>query len=130
MYQHREELIHEFWGIFGLDGNEGDTVLFGKHPNVPGSKIEWIILKDKEDRKLLFAKKSVTKSAFHDSDSNVTWESCRLRKWLNSEFKNNVFDKVEESLLTEVSVNVQLNPGSKVEQEKIVKDKLLSVAEV
>ncbi len=69
----------------------GDTVTFGKENR------EWIVL-DKEDEKaLLLTKESVGERAYHVEWTDITWEDCTLREWLNEEFYHDSFTEAEKN---------------------------------
>ena len=98
--------------------------------------IEWIVLDiDWKERKLLIISKyGLDAQAYNTEYAFVTWETCTLRKWLNNDFYNKAFSKIEQSaiLSTEVdnstSQNCGVNSpfGSNNTQDKIF---LLSCAE-
>ena len=52
------------------------------------SGISWRILDISEDKVLLLSDKIIEKKAYHDSDTDIEWENCTLRKYLNGEFYN------------------------------------------
>ena len=57
-----------------------DSIKFGGH--------DWIILEIRDGKTLLLSEKILERRAYHNSQANVAWEQCTLRKYLNSEFYN------------------------------------------
>lgn len=115
----------------------GDTVYFGSYEqdNNTGNDdeaIEWVVLDKRNGSALLMSKYALDSRPYHSSSSNVTWEKCSLRQWLNGSFLNSAFSSDEQSyiLTTDVSADKnpdfpKINPGSST-QDKIY---ILSVNE-
>ena len=91
--------------------NVGDVIAFGTYEqdndveNGP-EPIEWIVLDYDETgrRALLLSRYGLDVKQYHESWTNVTWEKCTLRTWLNNDFFSSAFSTDERSmiLLTEV----------------------------
>lgn len=47
---------------------------------------------------------------YHNEDTDITWENCSLRKWLNEDFYNTAFSNKEKNIIS--SVNLE-NPANK-----------------
>ena len=62
----------------------GETVKFGQ--------FEWYIIEKTDDRCTLLCKDIVANRAYNDQWTNIAWESCTLRKWLNGVFYNGFTD--------------------------------------
>lgn len=112
-----------------------DTITFGEY-NQSGlyekEAIEWIVL-DKQDNKYLLLSKYILSSRdYHDTDEDVTWETCALRKWLNTTFLNTAFNKNEQNkiITTDVKNNNNLDCGTKGGSNTSDKVFLLSVEEI
>lgn len=83
-------------GEYEQDGNEDN----GKEP------IEWIVLKQDDDRMLVVSKYCLDYLKYPDDwTSNISWETCSLRNHLNSNFYKHSFsaDEQQRILLTENS---------------------------
>ena len=88
----------------------GSIVSFGTYPQEIGgtdkTPIEWIVLDYNEDenKALLISKYAIDMVPYHEEWANVTWETCTLRAWLNSDFIHTAFSPEEQSaiLITEV----------------------------
>lgn len=66
--------------------------------------IEWIVYACGDDFYTLISKYALDCKPYNDSDKEVTWETCSLRKWLNNDFLSTAFseDQVDEILVTDV----------------------------
>ena len=87
----------------------GDNVFIGlyEQDNKSNGKeyIEWIVL-DKKDGKLLLISKSILDcKRYNSSDTDVTWETCTLRQWLNNDFINTTFSTKELSSISTTTVS-------------------------
>lgn len=87
----------------------GDYITFGSYNQdytVANGKeaIEWLVL-DKQDGKILvISKYALDCQKFNEEMVDVTWESCSLRNWLNSEFADTAFTDGEISRIPTVTV--------------------------
>ena len=117
----------------------GAHVLFGTYPQTETgedrSPIEWMVMEvDEENHKaFLLSFRGLDSKRYHREYTNVTWETCSLRAWLNDEFLNTAFTPEEQAaiLTTEVKNDSKqcygwTTSGGKDTQDKIF---LLSYAE-
>ena len=81
-----------FFGSYEQDGNLSN----GKEP------IEWIVLKEEGDNCYLISRYILSLQLYNVEKEDVTWETCSLRKWLNNEFLNDAFTKMEQTGLLHV----------------------------
>ena len=90
----------------------GSIVTFGRYEqdgneeNGP-EEIEWIVLDVQDGKVLLLSRYGLEVKPYnteHTKHTEVTWETCTLRAWLNSDFLNKAFSAEEQSaiLTTEV----------------------------
>ena len=82
----------------------GTKHLFGSYEqdnNLSNGKepIEWIVLKEEENRKLLVSKYLLDIKEFNDEDKSITWEKCTLRSWLNRDFLDSAFSEEEQKYI-------------------------------
>lgn len=87
----------------------GDTYTFGTYEqdnNFSNGKeaIEWIVLAKEEDKLLLISDKALDCQPYNESWSDVTWETCSLRKWLNQDFLDVAFSESEKDKISTVAV--------------------------
>jgi hypothetical protein len=119
------------------DAAVGDTVLFGAYEQDNDSAdgkehIEWIVLEKEEDRLLVVSKYALDCRPYHDTNTDVSWESCSLRSWLNESFLAEAFDETEQARIPRVTVSADKNPGFDADPGSDAKDRvyLLSIQEV
>ena len=88
----------------------GNRVLFGSYEQdgdrTNGSeKIEWIVLYNEGDKSLLISKYILDRQPYNNKDMSITWENCTLRKWLNSTFFREAFNKEEQNAILSVTID-------------------------
>lgn len=122
-----EEIIHSKGYISTL--NEGKTFLFGTYGN---ESIVWRILSKEEGKILIISEKGLDAVPYNDEWTDVTWESCSLRKWLNSDFINKAFSDSEKVAILTSDVKADKNPEYDTILGNDTRDQifLLSIAEL
>ncbi len=87
---------------------KGDRVFIGTFPQTAEgtdrTPIEWVVLAVQDGKGFLMSKRGLIAMAYHTEDTDVTWEACALRAWLNNEFYRDAFSEEEKTaiLLTDV----------------------------
>ena len=111
-----------FFGIYEQDNDTSTNTEY----------IEWLVLEVKNGKALIISKYALDSKPYNESNANVTWETCTLRKWLNNEFINAAFSADEKALIPTVTVSADKNPVFNTNPGKATRDKvfLLSDAEV
>lgn len=89
-----------YLGDFEQDGNTSNGA----------EAVEWIILAKEDSRLFAISKYALDCQPYHSAESEVTWETCTLRAWLNEDFYNTTFDTVEQSLIIDTTVSADKNP--------------------
>jgi hypothetical protein len=56
----------------------------------------WRVLKREYDKILLITEDLIECRKYHEKNTNVTWETCSLRKWMNEEFIYTAFNNEED----------------------------------
>ncbi len=74
----------------------GDSLSFGKYEqdgDISNGKenIEWQVLKKEEGRVLVVSKYILDYISYNTTYTEVTWETCSIRNWLNTDFVNDTF---------------------------------------
>lgn len=87
------------------------TITFGHYPQKKSGNdktpIEWIVLKKIKNSVLVISRFGLDENSYH-SWSATTWENCKLRSWLNTEFLNTAFTPEEQTaILTTLVDNSQ-----------------------
>lgn len=94
----------------------GDVITLGEYEqdnNLSNGQepIEWTVLDKRSDGKLLVVSKYILDGRkYNDKDIDVTWETCTLRKWMNSTFLNTAFTEEEQALIPNVIIKNADNP--------------------
>ncbi len=116
----------------------GNYVEFGTYPQTASgtdsTPIEWLVLARDGNKALLISRYGLDAQPYNKKKTNVTWEECTLRTWLNGTFMNKAFTTNEQTgiLLTNVDnsssqgYSVWSTSGGNNTQDKIF---LLSYAE-
>lgn len=81
---------------------------------------------------LLISKYALDCVQYNASYSDVTWENCSLRKWLNGTFMNTAFSAEERAIIPIVTVSADKNPEYNTSPGNSTQDQifLLSIPEV
>ncbi|MBQ6734237.1 MAG: hypothetical protein IJR00_04920, partial [Lachnospiraceae bacterium] len=118
------------------DARKGDIITFGSYEQdgntANGTEpIEWEVLEMDSESVLVISKHVLDCVPYHDTDEDVTWETCTLRTWLNSSFYS-TFTAAEQSQIMESDVVNRDNeyygtPGGNNTRDKVF---CLSVDEI
>ena len=73
----------------------GDNFKFGNYHG----PIEWRVLDKTQDTLFVISEYALDTKPFDKDGKTNDWNICSLKKWLNSEFFNQVFDSEEKSLI-------------------------------
>ena len=90
----------------------GEIISFGHYPQTETGNdlapIDWLVLDVKEDRVLVISRYALDSRPYNDEQTEITWEKCSLRRWLNEEFPGLAFsaEEREDILLTNVDNSV------------------------
>ncbi len=125
------EKVESFYEIgdsiaFGTYEQDNDTTN-GKEP------IEWIVLDKCYDSSLvLMSKYALDCKPYNMESTDVTWETCTLRKWLNEDFYNAAFSAEEQTKIVPVMLENEDNPSNGTTGGNPTQDRvwLLSINEV
>lgn len=72
----------------------GEHINFGCYQ---GEEIEWRVLDVKDGNVLLLSEYGLDVQPFHETkESDINWEDCTLRQWLNDEFYESAFTDEEK----------------------------------
>ena len=71
------------------DSQVGDVVAFGRYT--------WYVTDKTDSICTLLCQGSVADKAYNDNKTDITWEKCSLRRWLNEDFYKSKFSEGEKS---------------------------------
>ncbi len=83
----------------------GDSFSFGSYEQDNDlsngkERIEWLVLDIQDGKALLVSKYALDSLRFNNERKDViTWETCSLRKWLNTEFLQEAFSPTERRMI-------------------------------
>ena len=119
------------------DASVGDVVKFGvykqdNNPSTGKEEIKWVVLAKEGDKALVISKYALDCQPYNTSDTDITWETCSLRKWLNGTFISNAFSSDEQNMIQTTTVTADMNPYYDTSPGNDTTDKvfLLSIPEV
>ncbi len=91
---------HIFLGSYEQDNN----LYNGQEP------LEWRVLSVEGNRALVISEKVLDQKYYHPKQTAVTWETCWLRQWLNSDFINTAFSLQEQQQILLSTVPGHVSP--------------------
>ena len=114
----------------------GDIVYFGTYEQDNDTSngkenIKWRVLAKGNNRILVISDKALDCQPYNTVVSDVTWENCTLREWLNNDFINNAFSDDEKAMIPTVTVSADKNPTYNTDPGNATQDQvfLLSIVE-
>ncbi|MBQ1895119.1 MAG: hypothetical protein II167_05455, partial [Clostridiales bacterium] len=84
-----DEYGHVIFGRYEQDGDLSN----GPEP------IVWELLSQEDGSLLLISRDIIDAQPFNTDYTEVTWEDCSLRRWLNNDFLNEAFSEAEQGLI-------------------------------
>jgi len=136
-YNKAVEKYGKEWADTVKNAAVGDTITFGNYEqdnNTSNGKeaIEWTVLEKNGMSLLLVSKQALDCQPYNTSNTEVTWENCSLRKWMNGTFLNNAFSAEEQAQIQSTNVSADKNPDYSTNPGNATTDKvfLLSITEV
>ncbi len=115
---------------------EGEYIKFGAYEqdnNTSNGKedIEWLVLEVRDGKALVISKYALDCKQYNTRNTDVTWETCTLRKWLNNDFINAAFSSYEKAMIPTVTVSADKNPDYNTNPGNATQDQvfLLSITE-
>ena len=79
-------------------------------------------------RALIISRYALDCRQYNESLSDVTWETCSLRKWLNNDFINTAFSSTEKSKIPTVTLENKDNPVNNTPGGNKTKDKIFCLS--
>ena len=105
----------------------GDHFTFGSYPqgtNGEEQPIEWRVLAVESGKVLVISEKLIDCVFYNETYTDVTWETCTLRKWMNNDFISKAFSSSQKAQIVTVTNQNPNNPeygtkGGNATQDKI-----------
>ena len=132
-----ESIKPQYYEALLANAHPGSSVFFGSyeqdnHTTNGKEDIEWLVLAKEDDRILVISWYALDCQQYNTKYTDVTWETCSLRKWLNGTFLNAAFSKAEQAMIPTVTVSADKKPDYSTSPGSSTKDQifLLSIPEV
>lgn len=132
-----DSILPEYQRLLISRAEVGSYVSFGSYEQDNNTangqeEIEWLVLSKEGGLIWLVSRYALDCKPFNYSLTDVTWETCSLRSWLNDSFYHNAFDSTEQQIIASKYVSADRNPDYAVSSGNSTTDKvfLLSVSEV
>lgn len=110
-----------YFGNYWQKDTNGDGIVNTEDDKQP---IRWRVLSVNSDKILLIADQNLCKKQYNNNteeNTEVTWQTCSLRTWLNNTFLNEAFTKNEQKLIvdTELINNDTIGHVTYIEDENL-----------
>lgn len=107
----------------------GGYVKFGMYEQDNNSEngkefIDWLVLDLKDNKAFVISKYGLDCKAYNDYLMDVTWETCSLRKWLNSDFISSAFTSYEKEIIPKSVVLADKDPEDDTDPGKTTQDQV------
>ena len=109
----------------------GNRIPFGQYPqgaNGEVQPIEWRVLTVENGRALVISEKLLDCVKYNEGYTDVTWETCTLRKWMNGEFLNKAFSSSEQSKIATVTNQNPDNPEYDTQGGDATQDRIFALS--
>lgn len=98
------------------EARAGDIVTFGTYEQDNDAEngaepIEWFILDMEDGQATLLSVYLLDCQRYHPEDTDMTWEDCAMRAWLNDDFLNAAFTKAEQEHIAVTKLVNEDNPA-------------------
>ena len=98
-----------------LAAKQDTYVTFGHYPQTAegndSTAIEWVVLQKEGNKALLISRYGLDAQPYNAEYTDATWETCTLRTWLNSTFKNKAFTAEEQKAILTTTVDNSSSQG-------------------
>ena len=97
------------------DVQTGSYLTFGTYPQTADgtdeTPIEWLVLERNGNKALLVSRYNLDAQPYNTEWTDITWEKCTLRTWLNRTFMNKAFTWNEKNSIVLTDVDNSKNQG-------------------
>ena len=98
-----------------VDVQVGDIIEFGSYEQDNDSSngsepIKWRVLEVSDGSALVVSEYALDVKVYNEAYESVTWETCKLRAWLNEEFYDTAFGMEEKALIAMTKVGNEDHP--------------------
>ena len=117
--------------ISPLKSGRKETICFGRYfLEEKGSPepIEWQVLAQENGCTLVISKYVLDCKSYNTSRTDITWENCSLRKWLNETFFREAFNSVEQNMIQTTTATTDKNLEYLPTSDKNETDKVFALS--
>ncbi len=114
----KKNVEYVVFGSYEQDNDDSN----GKEP------IEWMVLDENENGKLLISRYVLDRVEYNTEYTDVTWETCSLREWLNEDFLNSAFTAEEQAKIATANLVNADNAYYGVDGGNDTKDKIFCLS--
>ena len=96
-----EAIVNQTSTRSSISYNVGDSIFFGAidqdNDTLNGAEnIEWLIIDQRGEQILVISRYALACMPFNNTATEISWENCSLRNWLNNSFIQNAFSPEEQ----------------------------------
>lgn len=107
----------------------GDIITFGTYEQdndlENGTEpIQWIVLERDGNKLFLLSLYALDSKGYNDTWTDVTWETCTMRAWLNGAFYQNAFSDIEQALIPLTELPAEANDKYSTDAGNDTQDKV------
>ena len=109
----------------------GQKVTFGQYPQGANGEVEplvWRVLAVENGKALLITDKLIDAIPYNKKITDVTWETCALRKWMNNDFISKAFNSSQQAQIATVIHKNPNNPEYKTKGGNATQDRIFALS--
>ena len=109
----------------------GDHFTFGNYPQGEDGEeqpIEWRVLAVEDGKALVISEKLLDYVQYNETDTDVTWETCTLQKWMNNDFISKAFSSSQQAKIITVTNQNPNNPQYGAKGDNATQDKIFALS--
>ena len=109
----------------------GDHFTFGNYPQGSDGEeqpVEWRVLDVEDGKALVISEKLLDYAPYNETYTDVTWEACSLREWMNNDFLNRAFTAHEQAKIATVTNRNPDNPEYGTKGGKTTRDRIFALS--
>ena len=114
-----------------LNVQVGGRVQFGQYPQGAKGEVQplvWRVLAVENGRALLITDKLIDAIPYNKKYTDVTWETCTLRKWMNNDFISQAFSSSQQVQIATVTNQNPNNPEYKTIGGNATQDRVFALS--
>ena len=109
----------------------GDRIPFGQYPQGASGKVQplmWRVLAVEDGKALLITDKLIDCVRYNEVITDVIWETCTLRKWMNNDFISKAFNSSQQAQMVTVTNPNPNNPKYGTRGGNATRDRIFALS--